>query len=64
MSLPSEKLVSPKRIAELIPIPESSIRRLAREHKIPAVKLGNLWFFYESKVLKYIEKKYSNDYSD
>ncbi|SFM24754.1 helix-turn-helix domain-containing protein [Pelosinus propionicus] len=58
------KYVQVQRIAELLQIPESSIRRLAREHKIPAVKLGNLWRFDEAKVLKYLEKKYSNDYSD
>jgi excisionase family DNA binding protein len=58
------KYVQAQRIAELLQMPEESIRRLARTHKIPAIKLGNLWRFDEAKVLKYLEKKCSNDYSD
>ena len=54
--------VDSQRIADLTSIPETGIRRLAREHKIPAIKIGGTWRFNEAKVLRYVEKKYSNDY--
>lgn len=54
--------VDSQRIAELTSVSEVTIRRLARGHKIPAVKIAGCWRFDEAKVLRYIEKRYSNDY--
>lgn len=39
------RLVSAEQLAEAWSIPVSSVRRFARENKIPAIKVGNLWRF-------------------
>lgn len=56
--------LTPEDLAKIFKVPANNIRRQAREHKIPAVKIGNMWRFNEEKVLKYIEKKLKNNYSD
>ena len=47
-------------VADILQIPENSVRRLARNGQLPAIKLGNLWRFNEVKVLGYLEKQCSN----
>jgi excisionase family DNA binding protein len=56
--------ILPPRVAEILQIKVSSVTRMARNSQLPAVKLGNLWRFDEAKILRYIERKYSNNYSD
>ncbi|SFL65887.1 DNA binding domain-containing protein, excisionase family [Pelosinus propionicus DSM 13327] len=54
--------VNAQRIADLLSLTPSCITRLARNGKIPAIKIKNSWRFDEAKVLRYIEKRYSNAY--
>jgi excisionase family DNA binding protein len=56
--------ILPERVAELLQIPLSSVYAKANNGTIPAVKIGRLWRFNEEKIMKYIEKHYSNDYCD
>ena len=52
--------ILPEQVAVILQIPENSVRRLARNGMLPAIKLGALWRFDEAKVLKYLEKQCSN----
>lgn len=52
--------ILPGKVAEILQIPENSVRRLARNGQLPAIKLGVLWRFDEVKVLRYLDQQCSN----
>lgn len=58
----TQKYITPEDVAKILGVSADNIRNMALTNKIPAIKLGKLWRFNEAKILRYIEKRYSNDY--
>ncbi len=56
--------LTPEELAKIFKVSENNVKRQAREGKIPAVKMAGKWRFNEEKIMKYIEKKFKNNYSD
>lgn len=49
-----EPLISPPEAAALLKIHEKTLVRLARQRKVPAVRLGKLWRFRRSSLDEWI----------
>jgi excisionase family DNA binding protein len=55
VGLVSERLLNAREIAETLHVPESWVRREAREERIPHVRLGRYVRFEEGAVLAWLE---------
>lgn len=56
--------LTPEELADIIKVDPKSLKRQARQGKLPAVKIAGKWRFIEEKIYKYINKNYKNSYSD
>jgi excisionase family DNA binding protein len=54
-----EPLISPQETAKLLGIHEKTLIKLARENKIPAVRLGRLWRFRASAIEAWIQTSFA-----
>jgi len=51
-------LLTPVQVAEVFQVPVRTIRGLARQRKLPAIKVGRLWRFELKEIWKWIESNY------
>ena len=50
----NQYLTSPQ-VAELLDVDRTTIARLIRQGKLPAIKMANRWFVEKTKVLEFAE---------
>jgi len=60
------KLLTPEEVSELFNLNVRQVKELARQGKIPAIKVGKLWRFPEDALRDWIENStiYKNDQSE
>ena len=59
------RLLTPEQVADLFHIKVKHLIELARQKKIPAIKIGRLWRFPEDSLRDWIGKEMSsNDHQD
>ncbi len=46
------RLLTAQEVAELLAVPPSFVYRLAREHRIPAVRLGERYIRFEAEAIE------------
>lgn len=52
-----EKLLTLQQIAQKLQISETTLYKLARNGKIPAIKIGNQWRFKMEDIEKWLESQ-------
>jgi excisionase family DNA binding protein len=52
---PGEKLLTIQQVADMFGVPLSTMYKLARERKIPGLKIGKHWRFKEEIIDKYLQ---------
>ena len=52
----TDKIISVSEAAELLAVSEAYVRRLAREQRIPALKLGKAWRFSRRQLIEWFEE--------
>lgn len=52
-----EKLLTLQQIAQKLQISETTLYKLARNGKIPAIKIGNQWRFKVEDIEKWLESQ-------
>jgi excisionase family DNA binding protein len=57
-SKPKPSIMTVKELAKYIRVHTSTIYRLVRENKIPAIKVGNQWRFKKDSIDKWIEHQH------
>gem|GEM_PF-2214148 len=50
-NMPLDRLWTVEEVAEYLRLKPATIRRMAREGKIPAIKVGKSWRFSENQIL-------------
>jgi len=57
----NEKLINAEEMGELLSLPPASVRRLAREGKLPCYRLGRLLRFDPAQILEEALRKAAQD---
>lgn len=52
------RFLTPEYISAVFQIPVHQVQKLARQKKIPAIKVGRLWRFLEEDIWRWIEQGY------
>lgn len=52
-----EELMDAKELAPILGITPFLLARMAKNKKVPAIKIGNRWLFCKDKVEKFISEK-------
>lgn len=52
------KFLTPLEISEMFQVPIRTIHALARQGKIPGIKIGKLWRFRQGDIWRWIESGY------
>lgn len=60
---PLPHLLTPEQVAQLFNLKVRQVKELARQGRIPAVKVGRLWRFPEDALKGWIEKGQATDIS-
>jgi len=55
MMLVPEKLLRPKRVAELLDITPEQVYRLVQEGLLPGIRVGRQWRFHEASLLEWMQ---------
>lgn len=57
MTVPIEKLLTLREVAELLRVSEKSVRRLVAYRRLPCVRIGRALRFQSSDVLRWISAR-------
>jgi len=55
--VPTDPLLTPREVAQYFKIDEETVRLMARDGKLPAIKIGRLWRFRKSSIQQYLENR-------
>jgi len=56
------EILTTKEVAEYLHLHPFTVKKFARERKIPAFKIGADWRFHKKYIEKWIEKKLKGNY--
>ena len=48
--MPEDEVLTAKELAQYLKLPESTVRQLVREGRIPGVKVGRSWRFHKAAI--------------
>ena len=54
--LPNQYLTI-EQVAQVLQLQPETVRTMAREKRIPAIKIGRVWRFKASKIAKWVDQK-------
>jgi excisionase family DNA binding protein len=58
MTFNAGEFFTPAQVGEMFQVPVRTIHTLAREGKLPAIKVGRLWRFELEEIWKWVESTY------
>ena len=59
--IPDEILMTVVEVAKYLRLKPNTVRAMARDGKLPAIKIGRGWRFYKSALQEFVESRQSVD---